>query len=248
MVGMLGCGCCGPVQTELCTSSAFFRNEIEEDFSPTFDSYFSPLTGNVSVLETRDGYCQINQQSYNPFSYSSNGALFGQFKKSTLELPVESFLKLELWNDSAYIPGPTYVPEIQARVAIVASYNLTFPPFLSGIYEAYARAFIDSSYYVFHVGSFSILISIRPKTGDVFGVRLSDFIITSSTPTTMIKPRKAEFILNNQTVHTVTDESVFVSFNACQFATGLYITEPQLSQGFGSVKWVKVDDFTVSAL
>jgi hypothetical protein len=248
MVGLLGCGCCGPTQTELCTSASFFQNQIVEDFSPTFDPYFSPLRGDIRVLETKDGHCQINQQSYNPNSYASQGALFGRFKKSTLELPVEAFLKLHYWFDAAYVPGPAYIPAINARLAIDAYYDLTFPPFLSGNYTAAAYANFNSSNYQFRAGLFSISIPIRPKTGDVFGIRLSDFTITSSFPNTMIKPKKAEFVLNGQTIYTVIDQSVFVSFNACNFATGFFISEPRAGARPGSALWVKVDDFTHSSL
>jgi len=248
MVGKLGCGCCGPTQTELCTSASFFANEIAEDFSPTFDPYFSYPTGAISGLVTIDGHCQINQQINNPNSYSSQGALFGKFKKSTLELPVEASLKLYYWFDAAYIPGPTYAPEIIASLTIDAQQFLTFPPSLTGNYGVYARAFLNASYYIFYAGTFAVLVPIRPKTGDVFGIRLSDFTITSSSPNTMIKPRKAEFVLNGQTVYTVIDQSVFVSFNACQFATGFFISEPSLGPGRGSALWVKVDDFTHSSL
>ena len=248
MVGKLGCGCCGPTQTELCTSASFFQNQIVEDFSPTFDPYFSYPQGAISGLVTLDGHCQINQQINNPNSYSSQGALFGRFKKSTLELPVEAFLKLHYWFDAAYVPGPTYVPAIIARLAIDATPFFTFPPFLLGNYSAAAYANFNYSKYVFGAGLFSISIPIRPKTGDVFGIRLSDFTITSSFPNTMIKPQKAEFVLNGQTVYTVIDQSVFVSFNACQFATGFYISEPSLGPGRGSALWVKVDDFTHSSL
>lgn len=248
MVGMLGCGCCGPTQTVICTDAPGYQNQILEDFNPTFDPYFSSPTGDVSQLETVDGYCQIYQLSYNPNRYTSSGALFGLFKKSTLELPIETSLKLHYWFDGAYIPGPTYVPEIIASIEFDAQPFNSFSPYLGGNYRVYARAFIDASYYVFHAGTFSVLVPIRPKTGDVFGLRLSDFIITSSTLSLMVKPRKAEFILNGQTVYSVIDESVFVSFQACRFFSGFYITEPQLSSTFGSVKWVRVDDFTLSAL
>jgi len=248
MVGKLGCGCCGPTQTELCTSASFFQNQIVEDFSPTFDPYFSPLTGAIRVLETRDGYCQINQQGGWRNSYESRGALYGRFKKSTLELPVEAFLKLHYWFDAAYVPGPAYIPATDARLAIDAYYDLTFPPFLSGNYAASAYANFNYSNYNFRAGLFSISIPIRPKTGDVFGIRLSDFTITSSFPNTMIKPSKAEFVLNGQTVYTVIDQSVFVSFNACNFATGFFIAEPNYGPGRGSALWVKVDDFTHSSL
>ena len=248
MVGLLGCGCCGPTQTELCRSASFFQNQIVEDFSPTFDPYFSYPTGSISVLETKDGYCQINQQSYNPNSYSSQGALFGRFKKSTLELPVEAFLKLHYWFDAAYVPGPTYVPGIIASLTIDAQPFFTFPPTLVGNYGVYARAFFNQSNYIFYAGTFAVLVPIRPKTGDVFGIRLSDFTITSSFLNTMIKPQKAEFVLNGQTVYTVIDQSVFVSFNACQFATGVLISEPRAGARPGSALWVKVDDFTHSSL
>ena len=247
MVGMLGCGCCGTV--ELC-AERLWNSEISEDFSPTFDPYFSIPTGDVISLKTINGTCQcIGPEN---LGYATTGYEFGKFQKTTLLAPIEASLKLVFWDDEIYQgPAQPLMPPIEVKVVINITGRQIYQPLIVGTYTAFARAaFFNSTDYIFIVGDFSVRLNIRPKAGDVFGIRLSEFILDTTRPwASYITPSKAEFILNGQSIYTVTDSQYFTQFNGCQFESGFQIFEPAFIYPiFVLPNRVRVDDFTFSAL
>lgn len=247
MVGLLGCGCCATEPSELCTD-AIYQNQIIEDYSPTFDPYFFFPTGQIAGLVTENGYCRCAGYPTTGF-YDTYGYQYGVFKKTTLLNPIESFIQLTLWDDFIYQGPYQYArPELIATVGIRDGGG--FLGFIAPTYRVVARAYwFNSTGFVFSVGTFGVLIPIRPKTGDVFGVRLSDFTIDANvTWQTQITPSKAEFVLNGETIYTVTDSQYFVPLKACQFDAGIFLTEPAFIQGnYVFPHKLRVDNFTVSA-
>lgn len=253
MVGKLGCGCCTTEPAQLCTG-AIYRNQIIEDYSPSFDPYFYFPTGLISNLTTENGYCRCAGFA---LSYVlTSGFQYGFFKKTTLAEPVESLLKLVMWNDGLY-QGPVlpFESSLEAEVGIGRGGG-GFQTFLNVNYSMMARAYwYNSEGFVCIIRtvtgqSFGALIPIRPKAGDVFGVRLSDFSLdTNVTWTTEVIPGKVEFLLNGEAVLTVTDTQYFSNLLACNFIAGIRLSEPTFI--FGNYVFphkIRVDDFTLSAL
>lgn len=249
MVGMLGCGCCGPNQ--LC-SDVRLKSEIIEDFSPTFDSYFiNPPWGYLTNLKIVNEACQCTGPEYSFNARSTAGVELSTFQKATLENPIELLIKLVKWDDDVY-QGGNVVFLNETRVKIVCNITTYNAVIINGPYSAEARAyFYNSTGYILRVGNFGILIRIRPKVGDIFGIRLSDFVINPSVTWQIeIKPTKVELMLNGQSIYTLTDQQYFTYFSACQFRTGYSLVEPAFIDPLGREfpNRLRVDDFHHSSL
>lgn len=252
MVGMLGCGCCGP--QELCEGDPNFLNAIVDDFSPTFDPYFKLFQGRVSFLQAINGICRPVPEEVGVNSRTSRGSLWGVFNKKTIEEPIEVSVKLIKWEDELYETPPTGIAteQIWLHVGIDLTTSDLTPWSFGSQYAAVARGYyFGGNKYQFRAGSFATLVPIRPKAGDVFGVRLSKFTTRLPFPDVpsyvLIKPTIAEFVLNGVARYTVTNTSYFTEFPACHFRTGM-----QMSQlawlGYENFVYIEVDDWTHSSL
>jgi hypothetical protein len=241
MVALTNCGCCG------CPNN--FVTNFYEDFSPSFDTYWSAnVTG---PLTTSRGRCQIQNSS--PFTA---GRVFGLFKKPTLDGGfIKTKVKLANWNPTPYLNRQQW-----ANMGIF---------FSDAIGNVVTSIFIEASYFSFFNGSTTVnqnewhffigpnlvwtsagTSTAGPKTNDVFEIKLSNIEnITTGIgwqgKKTIISAKKVEFILNGSVIHTRTMPpfNVPVFIDACEVKANIGILEkPDSTMGK-----ISLDDYYYEA-
>lgn len=241
MVALTNCGCCG------CPNN--FVTNFYEDFSPSFDTYWSAnVTG---PLITSRGRCQIQNSS--PFTA---GRVFGLFKKPTLDGGfIKTKVKLANWNPSPYLYAQQW-----ANMAVF------FSDIVGNVQTA---VFVEASYYTYFNGSTTVnqnewhffigpnlvwtsagTSTAGPKTNDVFQIKLSDIEnintgIFWQGKKTIVSAKKVEFILNDAVIHTRTMPpfNVPVLIDACEVKANIGILEkPDTTTGK-----ISLDDYYYEA-
>jgi hypothetical protein len=227
MVGLLGCGCCGPA--ELCPDNDYLKT-FEDDFSPTqepdwifsLDYFGTPPESFIA----RDGVISLRGRSTSAFAPNySYGTGYVVCEKTSLlgnieiSLELVSFPVVQLttgWFEDCRV-GIGIWSAAESRQMWFEAVNVEALGIVKYNFRDFAWSTVSSNYNLQYVSS------IVPKIGDVLKLRLSDCIVDTFNSANVIY-QTITCLINNTPVFTHTPFGGF-KLRKCEFYTGIFMRQ-----------------------